>query len=153
MCHIRRELEESGSPTLGLFKPAAIERLIIEPTAEQWSADELQTLQQDTLFQKAPTDTLEKLPFNFKYQFRCSELGCKGHEMSCTDWEMGQAYRRWRREYGQDWERFFRQKFEDDMIDRFDTHLFVGTVHKHPHSWIIVGLFYPPRSAIGDLFN
>jgi hypothetical protein len=22
-------------------------------------------------------------------------------------------------------------------------HFYVGTVHQHPHTWIIVGLFYP----------
>jgi hypothetical protein len=153
MCHIRREREENGSPTLGLFKPAEIERLIIEPTAAQWTVDQLRILQQETLFQKAPTNTLEKLSFNFKYKFRCAEFGCNGHEMSCTDWEMGQAYRQWRRDHGDDWEQAFRLKFEADMANKFDTHFFVGTVHKHQNNWIIVGLFYPPRSVMGDLFD
>jgi len=71
----------------------------------------------------------------------------------CTDWEMGQAYRRWRRDYGADWERVFRQRFEAEMIDKFDTHFFVGTVHQHPNNWIIVGLFYPPKLATADLFD
>jgi len=31
------------------------------------------------------------------------------------------------------------------MIQRNDTHFYVGTVHKHPGTWIICGLFYPPR--------
>jgi hypothetical protein len=153
MCAIRRQRDERGSPTLGLFKPAEVKRLIIEPTDEQWTAAELQILQQDTLFQKAPTDTLEKLPFNFKYEFQCTDGACKGHEMMCTDWEMGQAYRRWRRDYGSDWERPFRQKFETDMIQKLDTHFFVGTVHRHPSSWIIVGLFYPPVQRTTDLFG
>jgi hypothetical protein len=47
----------------------------------------------------------------------------------------------------------FRERFERDMIDRYDTHFMVGTVHKHPKNWIIVGLFYPPKQAIGDLFD
>jgi hypothetical protein len=153
MCQIRRERDDKGSPTLGVFKPAEIKRLVIEPVAEQWSADELRILQQDTLFQKAPADTLEKIPFDFKYEFRCTESGCRGHEMTCTDWEMGQAYRRWRKDYGDDWERAFRQKFETDMIRKFDTHFFVGTVRSHPSTWIIVGLFYPPLRVMGDLFD
>jgi hypothetical protein len=28
----------------------------------------------------------------------------------------------------------------------------VGTVHT-PKNWVIVGLFYPPKQAIGDLFD
>jgi hypothetical protein len=152
MCQIRRERDENESPTLGLFKPAEIKRLVIEPTDEKWSADELRILQQDTFFQKAPVDTLEKIPFDFKYEFRCEEAECRGHKMSCTDWEMGQAYRRWRKDYGDKWERAFRQKFETDMIQTFDTHFFVGTVRARPSTWIIVGLFYPPLPKIRDLF-
>jgi hypothetical protein len=70
--------------------------------------------------------------------------------MSCTDWEIGESFRRWRKEY---WESKFRQKYEDEMINKFDTHFYVGTVHKHPKEWIIVGLFYPPRQKMGDLFD
>jgi hypothetical protein len=35
------------------------------------------------------------------------------------------------------------------MIEKYDTHFYVGTVHRHPHIWIIVGLFYPPPSTAG----
>jgi hypothetical protein len=73
--------------------------------------------------------------------------------MICPDWEMGQAYRSWRMEYGDQWEDKFRQKFEREMIDKNETHFFVGTIHKHPGSWIIVGLFYPPKTTRGDLFD
>jgi hypothetical protein len=152
MCQIRREQEERGSPTLGVFKPHEIRRLTIEPDADQWSADELATLKQDTLFEKAPADTLEKIPFKFKYDFKCADAACKGHEMSCTDWEMAQAYRQWRQKYGNVWQRHFRQRFESEMIHKFDTHFFVGTIHQHPKNWIIVGLFYPPPRA-KDLFD
>lgn len=34
-----------------------------------------------------------------------------------------------------------------------DTHFYVGTVHRHPTEWIIVGLFYPPYPAMRDLFD
>ncbi len=69
----------------------------------------------------------------------------------CTDWEMGQSYRSWRR-YGQEWEAKFRQRYERDMIERNDTSFYVGTVHQHPNRWIIVGLFYPPKPGGPDLF-
>jgi hypothetical protein len=153
LCEIRRERENKGFPTLGIFKPGKIKRLTAEPTPQQWSAEELRILQQDTLFQKAPEETLEKIPFNFRYEFQCADPSCTGHEMMCTDWEMGEAYRKWRRDYGADWEGRFRQRFETEMIEKFDTHFFVGTVHKHPNNWIIVGLFYPPKLATADLFD
>lgn len=39
----------------------------------------------------------------------------------------------------------FRQKYETEMKDRFDTHFYVGTIHRYPKEWIIVGLFYPMK--------
>jgi hypothetical protein len=63
----------------------------------------------------------------------------------CTDWEMSQAYRQWRSEYGDGWEQKFRQRFETEMMKKNDTHFFVGTVAAHPQNWIIIGLFYPPH--------
>jgi hypothetical protein len=54
---------------------------------------------------------------------------------------------------GADWETAFRNRFERDMIEKYDTHFFVGTVHQHPNNWIIVGLFYPPRNRMADLFD
>jgi hypothetical protein len=154
MCGIQRQRDESGSPTLGLFKPTKIKRLLIEPTDRpDWSEQELAKLRQTVLFQTAPAKMLEKLPYDFRYEFDCSDPNCTGHRMLCTDWEMGESYRRWRRQYGDDWEQKFRLRYESEMIGKNDTHFYVGTVHQHPDAWIIVGLFYPPRPLMGDLFE
>jgi hypothetical protein len=153
MCHIQQKRDEHNFPTLGVFRPHEITGFTIEPTAENWTEAQLATLTQDTLFEKAPEKTLEKIPFDFRYQFRCGGRDCRGHDMMCTDWEMGQAYRKWRAEYGDQWEGKFREKFETQMIEKNDTHFFVGTVHKNPASWIIVGLFYPPKPPMNDLFD
>ncbi|MBA3243310.1 MAG: hypothetical protein H0T60_18975 [Acidobacteria bacterium] len=72
--------------------------------------------------------------------------------MICTDWEIGESWRRWSRDYGKEWEAKFRQKYETEMIERFDTHFYVGTIHKHPATWIIVGLFYPLKPKDAGLF-
>jgi hypothetical protein len=148
MCEIQRERDANGQPTLGFFKPAEISRLIFEADAPEWTAQQL-----NTLFQKGPKQKLEKIPFMFKYRYRCTDPHCSGHTMTCFDWEMGQSYRRWRNEYGDNWESKFRQRYEDDMIKKYDTHFFVGNMHQHPGTWIIVGLFYPPKQTQTDLFG
>jgi hypothetical protein len=38
------------------------------------------------------------------------------------------------------------------MINKFDPHFYVGTVRRHPDSWIIIGLFYPPHKQMQNLF-
>ncbi len=56
-----------------------------------------------------------------------------------------------KQKYRDGWEAKFRQRFETEIIQNKDTHFFVGTVHQHPGSWIIIGLFYPSKQA-PDLF-
>ena len=155
LCAIKREQEqEENSPTLGIFKPAKIDRLLIEASDKEWTAEQQSFLSQQLLFSKnTPRQSLEKIPFDFRYEFHCFDDTCSGHKMICTDWEMGQSYRKWNRQYQSDWEGKFRQRYEEEMISKLDTHFYVGTVHGHPGAWIIVGLFYPPLSSTLDLFN
>ena len=128
---------------------------MIEPEEnEVWTPEELVKLNQTlSLFQKAPETQLEKIPFKFKYEFRCNDPGCNGHSMSCMDWELGQSYRKWRRGYRNEWKDAIREKYERQMMEKFDTHFFVGNLHQFPNAWIIVGLFYPPRQSTSDLFD
>jgi hypothetical protein len=143
LCCLERQRKENSYPTLGFFRPAEIKRLAIQPDDPEWSPQQLARLRQTSLFDREPPAELQKIPFKFSYEFSCPEDECRGHTMSCTDWEMSEAYRRWRRGYGDGWEKAFRQKFEHEMIELNDTHFYVGTLHGYPGTWIIVGLFYP----------
>jgi hypothetical protein len=156
LCDIERQREEYGYPTLGLFKPARIKVLQIKPAeSPDWTSRELAILNQGRLDLggNEPKQRLEKIPYEFRYEFECADPACKGHALMCTDWEMGQSYRSWRRTYGAGWEEKFRERYEHDMIKRYDTSLFVGTLHQYPNRWIIVGLYYPPKLASGGLFD
>jgi hypothetical protein len=154
LCEIAKR-RKTGGPTLGIFRPARIGRLAITPAKPPyWTPHEENLLRQQLLgFETAPRTPLEKIPVEFRYQFRCAEMTCRGHRIMCTDWEMGESYRRWRDQYGERWEPMFRQRYERDMIEKNDTHFYVGNIHQHPDNWLIVGLFYPPLPAIGDLFD
>ena len=149
LCCLARERDERGFPTLGIVKPKKIERLIIEADTPTWTPAQLAVLRQEHLFAEKPKRELEKVPFKFKYKFWCDEPSCSSHTMTCTDWELGESWRKWSSEYGDNWEAKFRQRYETEMIEKYDTHFYVGTVHLHPGAWIIVGLFYPPFSRKG----
>jgi hypothetical protein len=149
MCCAAKERDKSGFPTLGIFKPSRIEKLIITPDSPTWTDAQEDILSQGHMFAEAPKQKLEKIPFKFQYKFRCDHAECNGHTMICTDWEMSEAWRKWKDDYGDQWEAKFRQRFESEMIQKLDTHFYVGTVHQHPGTWIIVGLFYPPYSTRG----
>jgi hypothetical protein len=152
LCDLKRRRDLNGYPTLGVFKPRTVTRLLIEPAEPRWTEAQLSILRQQDLFVAAPVQELEKVPFKFKYEFRCDDPECTTHVLSCTDWEMGESWRSWRDKYGDGWQAKFRQRYEAEMIGARDLHFFVGTVHQHPKEWIIVGLFYPPLSEEQHLF-
>lgn len=151
MCCIKAERDQHGSPTLGIFKPKAIKRLLVQDDSPEWSDGELNILRQQRLFGNAPKAELEKVPYRFSYEFVCDHAECRGHTMICTDWELGESWRSWSKRYGDDFEAKFRETYEMKMITERDTHFYVGTVHQHPKSWIIVGLFYPPKIGTPQL--
>src|SRR5271157_46628 len=153
LCHLQKACDQNGYPTLGFFRPKVIEQLrLIESPEPNWTPKQLSILRQKHLFEESPKHELEKIPFSFYYYFRCDDAACNGHRLSCTDWEMGESYRKWRKKYGDNWEAKFRQRYETEMIQKYDTHFFVGTLQQYPGTWIIIGLFYPPRSATPTLF-
>ena len=154
MCCLQKEQRAKGSPTLGFFRPHEIQELKLEPTTSKWTDVEAGKLAQESFWKPEHVHRLEKIPFQFKYRYRCPHNDCRGHLQSCTDWEMSESYRKWRREYGDSWEEKFRMRYETDMSERFDTCFFTGTMHQHPNSWLIVGLWYPrkgPRQLALDL--
>lgn len=152
LCCLKATCDKDGHPTLGLFKPRKIVKLTITPEDNSdWTAAQIAILEQGHLFAKKPTKRLEKIPLKFQYEFFCDHDTCTGHKMICTDWEMAEAWRRWKNAYGPKWEEKFRQRFEKDMIEKYDTHFFVGTMHGHPGTWIIVGLYYPSHELQGTL--
>jgi hypothetical protein len=143
LCSLKAQRDTSNAPTLGFFKPGATHSFRIEVTGAEWTPEQKARLQQSSFFDVKPREELEKVPYAFSYRFTCSTRGCPGHELMCTDWEMGESYRKWSKQYGPDWERYFKKKYETEMILANDTHFFVGTLHEHPGTWIIIGLFYP----------
>jgi len=147
LCYLQRTKTET-EVTLGIFKPRIIRELIIEPEEDpDWTEGELAILSQQSMFDKKSVKPLEKIPLKFIYSFFCNDPQCKGHRLSVTDWELGEAYRKWRRQYGNHWENYFRQRFEYEVIYSFDTYFYVGTIRAHPDVWIIVGLFYPHKEV------
>jgi hypothetical protein len=158
LCQLKRERDENNYPTLGFFRPKVIEKVrITKATPAIWTRAQLDILRQRSLFPTKSLPELEKIPYDFHYKFWCDEDGCRSHSLHCTDWEIGESWRRWKRDYGEDWEEKFRLRYEQEMIEKYDTHFYVGTIHKHPKEWIIIGLFYPPKPKtgvpVGSLFD
>ncbi|GAA4054981.1 hypothetical protein [Streptomyces shaanxiensis] len=147
LCSIRRDQETRGT-SLGVFRPAEFNGFRFAP-AEPWPAskaalaDQLDLLAQDLR-------QLEWVPLEFRYSFRCADQVCGGHDMGLRDWEAGESYRKFLRQYGKD---DVEEKLRERWFDRMVTpekavHCFVGNVAARPKTFLLLGLFYPRRDVV-----
>jgi len=164
MCEVARRQRHDGT-SLGVFRPERVIDFKIEKAsideakrqiAKAWSA---QTNLLDGLGSEERTGQLrelEQVPWTFRYRYECAEAGCRGHSQSIIDWEIAQFYRRVR--HFEDWRERMRERWLDEVCgaDR-DTAFFVGNMHQHPGSFLILGVWWPPRRleqlALTDLGN
>lgn len=140
--------QESGQ-TIGVLRPSRLVRLEVTPLKERfWTEEEWSKLTQEQLFDSNAVRNrppLEKIPYNFHYVYEFSTpAGLVEHRHMITDWEAGALYRRCVRDHGPSWEKYFRMKLEEDFAEK-DLMLLMGTMHRLPDHWLVIGLIYPPR--------
>jgi hypothetical protein len=89
--------------------------------------------------------TLRKMPHHFHYVYECdTPEGAKQFKHKVTDWEASMLYWNCRTSHGPRWESPFRQRLETDFREK-DLVFMMGTQHRFPDQWLIIGLVYPPR--------
>jgi hypothetical protein len=143
-----RERQQRDRTSLALIRPAEVLDLTVERRREpDWTRAELELLQQSNLFGPS-LRPLPKVPYYFRYRFRCDDPGCGEHALMIEDWELGALYFNMLRQYGE--ERVAVQKvkgkfFGELYSDRCDTCFFVGNTKEHESGWLVLGIFYPPR--------
>lgn len=142
--------------SLGAIRPKKIRRFIIR-NAASWDKAATQGLEQLSMQwtdSATPRGDLERIPFDFLYEFECDDESCQGHSMEIFDWELAQAYRNFRRRYPhregpRGWEAMLRHKYEVELPAR-DLHLLLGTHHRW-QNWLIVGVVAPPHVQVREI--
>lgn len=141
---------DRSAPSLAVVRAAATPVFTVEarPEADIAAAREKQNQGQLPLFATA-SEPIEVLEHAFYYRYRCLDTECSGHRQSIIDWEIAQAYRRWRRDYPSDWEERLRRKWVEELwANNRGTVLFVGNQHQHPDGFLILGVFWPPEGPL-----
>ena len=144
-----KDHQDKDRTSLGIFKPKVVHDLVISPDDPEWKPEYLQELKQKRIWEtrKASLRPLRKVPFRFHFRFECDDPRCNGnHRMSIHDWEVGALF--WGCVDRGDSHEVAAQKVKDKFFSEIcgpdkDTYFFVGTVHGHPRSWIVLGTFYP----------
>jgi hypothetical protein len=146
-CQIFSEVEQGRS--LGLFKPRDVSFSFQKAKAKDSSKRE-SCYTQLSFFDKKK-DAIESIPFDFYYHFHCSgNSNCPGHRLHIVDWELGQAYRIWRNDYPT--EAILLDKIRDKWMEIVnpetrDPCLFVGNQQRFQDQFMILGVFWPPKST------
>ena len=149
LCDIRDAQSRDGT-SLGVFRPREVLDFDWEEEgSREWTKEELATLTQRDLFMTRERKLLEKIPFIFRYRFRCEDCRTKEpHHVKIIDWELAQQYRRFARECAT--ERDALRKLMDNWLDNLcgpekDTYFFTGNMQAHPGTFLILGVFWPPK--------
>ena len=141
--------------SLAVFKPHEIVGFKIESDTEEWAVEKLQAIEarkrQRSLF-KDDTNELSrivnKLPFKFSYTFR----DIKGNEstLMIADWELGALYFNCLKAGSR---KLACEKVREKYLGfkrTKDLCFFLGTSkafhHVGPNPFIIIGIFYPPKT-------
>ncbi len=103
---------------------------------------------QTSFFNEAKA-ALEPVPDNFRYTFHCAvRPNCPGHDLTIIDWELSAAFYKWRARYPDVLTRLgkIKQRWLGSMCsERNDTAFFVGNMKRLHETFMVLGVFYPPK--------
>ena len=145
MCQIIRD-QENFKKSLGIFKPFNVD--FSWEKAKPVDMEKRKSYYQQLNFFKKQKDAIEYIPFIFRYTFKCkNELDCPGHSWPIVDWEIGQAFRKWKTQYFYNTEvvlEKIKQKLLEIFSDSKNVYFYVGNMWQFPKNFLILGVFYPP---------
>lgn len=136
---------ETDRTSIGLIKPKEIYKFYKDDDLKIYD-DSIKAFQQTFFGCNIPD--VEKIPHIFGYEFTCG--GClenKRHKIQCEDWELLESYRKWGITYQNVdilWDKL-KAKYYDYMLER-DFYFYMGMFSRYK-TWLIVGLYYPPKNV------
>lgn len=147
MCQVLKDAKDSDL-SLAIIKPEGIafehmKRRLSDPKKRAAYYTQLNLL-------RRTRSVIEEIAYLFYYRFKCVGTdNCPGHKLSIIDWEIFQAYRDWRKNYPQ--EDVLLGKIKQRWLDMSDTskkdvHFYVGNTRRWKDTFMVLGVFYPPKT-------
>lgn len=150
--------------SLATLQPTEIVDFVIEEDAREWKRKWLDQTKQGDIFELDDTGRMKdrqlirKLPYKYSYKF-LSQGDSKPRKVMIEDWELGALF--WNCLHQTDGDEvaanaLVRQKYFDTFVSKNDLLLFLGTTKQFhnvaPNPFIIIGVFYPPKTDQLSLF-
>jgi len=145
------EKRQTENKSLGVFKPRDVR--FSYKKAKEINKKERARCYAQLSFLNKEKDVIEHIPYDFYYEFFCSNnINCKGHKLLIIDWEIGQAYRKWKYENINLLLENIKKRWLDHICSpNKDTFFYVGNMKRFPNNFLILGVFYPPLKQ-GNVF-
>lgn len=158
MKELIRLAKSDAKKSLATLKPSEIVGFKVKPSDRDWKEKwENQALQRSfyELAESASPEKrqlIRKVPYDYFYEFT-TEGDTSPRKLKIEDWEIGALF--WNcvsQSRGDEAvaNQLVRQKYFDEFTKNRDIYLFLGTTKRFhsvaPNPFIIVGVFYPPRS-------
>lgn len=149
-----KELYSQDHTSLGVVRPKRVLDLRVQVAPGEWKPKQQSLFQQMTLF-GPPQKPLRKIPYTFHYVFECEDSGGKSHTAMCEDWELGMLFLNEAERLPTEAQaaESVRTKFLEELCgaDK-DTRFFMGT-HFPYNTWLVLGVFWPPKQPQKPLFD
>ncbi len=150
--------------SLAVYQPTEIIDFIVEEDDREWKDKWLAQAKQGNFFEADPKKSgkerplIQKLPYKYSYKF-IGQGDIKPRKLSIEDWEIGALFWNCLKKTGGDEKaanRLVRDQYFKVFKEKKDLFLFLGTTKEHHNvsrnPFIIIGVFYPPKSAQIPLF-
>jgi hypothetical protein len=148
-----KQLYETDRVSLSVVRPTRVLDLEVREADPEWKPEWQTELDQLRLFE-GPPKPLRKLPFSFHYVFECED-SVKPHTAMIEDWELGVLFLKEADRLGSDAKaaESVKKKFLTELCAQArDTRFFMGTRFPY-NTWLVIGVFWPPRAAQRTLFS
>lgn len=146
-------LYDSDRISLSVVRPSRVLDLKIKKADATWKAEWQADIAQLKLF-GPPPKPLRKIPFTFHYVFECADSS-KPHTAMIEDWELGVLFLKEAARLGSDDEaaKSVKRMFLDKLCSpACETRFFMGTRFPY-NTWLVIGVFWPPRISQPTLFQ
>lgn len=151
-CQLSRGAKDNGtqSQSLGIIHPREIKKAILKRNDDYFAVKDQQPEPIDTLF-GTEFKTVKPAPFTLKFSYLCNDPACKGHTQSVIDWEVGASgYKRLQERGVKYAENALHKQFIENPMSK-DLWFILGSVHKYPRQFMIIGLFYPDKGVVDGI--
>lgn len=148
-----RKLYDKDKTSLGIVKPSKIIEVKVEAASREWKPEWKAIYDQFRLF-GSPPKPLTKIPYKFSYVFECEDSD-RPHSAMIEDWELGILFLKEVDRLGSEAAGIesVKNNYFSMMCDsKRDTLLYMGTTFPY-NSWVVLGVYYPPKIVQSGLFS